>query len=75
MELELKTMELELELELKTRIEFFATANAAINSSPIISKEVIIFHVTDYSCSSCSWDTAPLWCGHKRHMGRVPCSP
>ena len=23
----------------------------------------------------CSWDIAPLWCGHKRHMGRVPRSP
>ena len=38
LELELKTMELELELELKTGIEFFATANAAINSSSTISK-------------------------------------
>ena len=34
-----------------------------------------IFHVTDSSCNICSWDFAPLWCGHKRHMGRVPCSP
>ena len=34
MELELKT----LELELKTGIEFFATATAAITTSPTISK-------------------------------------
>ena len=39
------------------------------------SEEVIIFHVTDSSCNRCSWDTAPLWCGHQRYMGRVPCSP
>ena len=38
MEFELKTLELELELELKTGIEFFATATAAITSSPTISK-------------------------------------
>ena len=38
-------------------------------------EEVIIFHVTDSSCNRCSWDIAPLWCGHKRHRGRVPCSP
>ena len=40
-----------------------------------LTEEVIIFHVTDSSCNRGSWDIAPLWCGHKRHMGRVPCSP
>ena len=33
--------------------------------------------MTDSLQQAClsSWDIAPLWCGHKRHMGRVPCSP
>ena len=81
MELELKTLELELELELKTGIEFFLQL--------LLQQLLVKQPFPNFSFNrgghnlSCDWlfmqqvflGHWPLWYGHKRYMGRVPCSP
>ena len=58
------------------RSTYMLTNHFQILALTMLTEEVMIFHVTDSSCNRYALGPLPpLWCGHKRHMGRVPCSP